>query len=112
MARRRRVPTAVSTSARRRANGGAPTNAAVLAVRVIPRAPRTTVDGERAGAILIRLAAPPVDGAANDALVAFLAAALGVPRRQVTIVSGATSRDKRVRIEGLDEGAVRARLLK
>ncbi len=102
----------MSTSARRRAKGSAPTSAAVLAVRVIPRAPRTVVDGERAGAILVRLAAPPVDGAANDALVTFLAAALGVPRRQVTIVSGATSRDKRVRIEGLDESAVRGRLLK
>jgi uncharacterized protein (TIGR00251 family) len=79
---------------------------------VIPRAPRTKVDGERAGALLIRLAAPPVDGAANEALVAFLAEALDVPRRQVTIVSGETSRDKRVQIAGLDESAVRSRLLK
>jgi uncharacterized protein (TIGR00251 family) len=78
---------------------------------VIPRAPRSRVDGERGGAILIRLAAPPVDGAANAALVAFLADALDLPQRSVTIVSGAQSRDKRVRIEGLDESAVRARLL-
>jgi uncharacterized protein (TIGR00251 family) len=80
-------------------------------VRVIPRAPRTIVDGERSGAILIRLAAPPVDGAANDALVAFLAQGLGVPRRQVVIVSGERSRDKRVEIAGLDEAGVRRRLL-
>jgi len=86
--------------------------AAILDVRVIPRAPRTRVDGERAGAILIRLAAPPVDGAANDALVAFLADALGLPRRDITIAAGAKSRDKRVRIAGLDEPTVRARLLK
>ena len=84
----------------------------VISVRVIPRAPRTRVDGERGGAILIRLSAPPVDGAANAALVAFLASALDLPRRDVTIVAGATSRDKRVRIVGLDESAIRARLLK
>jgi uncharacterized protein (TIGR00251 family) len=79
---------------------------------VIPRAPRTRIDGERGGAILVRLAAPPVDGAANDALVAFLADTLGLPRRDVTIVSGEKSRDKRVQIARLDEAAVRARLLK
>jgi uncharacterized protein (TIGR00251 family) len=83
-----------------------------LAIRVIPRAPRTRVDGERGGAILIRLAAPPVDGAANDALIAFLAQALGVPKRSVTVVGGEKSRDKRVRIDGLDEAAARAVLLR
>jgi uncharacterized protein (TIGR00251 family) len=84
---------------------------AVLDIRVIPRAPRTRVDGTRAGAVLIRLAAPPVDGAANDALVAFLSEALGLPRRNIRIVSGEKSRDKRVHIEGLDEAVARARLL-
>jgi uncharacterized protein len=84
----------------------------MLQVRVIPRASRSRVDGERGGAILIRLAAPPVDGAANDALVAFLSDVLRVPRRDVTIVSGHTSRDKRVRIAGIDESAVRNMLLK
>ena len=79
---------------------------------MVPRAPRTRVDGERAGAILIRLAAPPVDGAANDALVAFLADTLRVPRRDVLLVSGEKSRDKRVQIVGLDESAIRERLLK
>jgi uncharacterized protein (TIGR00251 family) len=72
--------------------------AAVLDVRVIPRAPRTRVDGERGGAILIRLAAPPVDGAANDALIAFLANTLRVARANITIVSGERSRNKRVHI--------------
>jgi hypothetical protein len=70
------------------------------------------VDGERAGSILIRLAAPPVDGAANEALIAFLADTLGVPRRQISIVSGHTSRDKRVRIEGVDLASARATLLR
>jgi len=78
---------------------------------VIPRAKRSTVDGERGGAVLIRLAAPPVDGAANEALVDFLAERLGLPRRQVSIVAGERSRDKRVQIAGLDAAAVRARLL-
>jgi uncharacterized protein (TIGR00251 family) len=79
---------------------------------VIPRAPRTRVDGTRAGAILIRLAAPPVDGAANDALVAFLAEALALPRRNIRIVSGEKSRDKRVEISGLDTQAALDRLLR
>jgi uncharacterized protein len=78
---------------------------------VIPRAPRTRVDGTRGGAILIRLAAPPVDGAANDALIAFLADALDLPRRSIRIISGDKSRDKRVHIEGLDEATARTRLL-
>ena len=86
-------------------------SSAVIDIRVIPRAPRTRVDGMRGGAILIRLAAPPVDGAANDALIAFLADALALPRRNIQIVSGEKSRDKRVQIEGLDEAAARTRLL-
>lgn len=79
---------------------------------MIPRSPRSRVDGLRGDAVLIRLAAPPVEGAANSALVAFLSAALGLPRRSITIVSGEKSRDKRVRIEGLDEAAARERLLR
>lgn len=89
-----------------------PRKTAILDIRVIPRSARTKVDGERAGAILIRLAAPPVDGAANDALVAFLAHTLDLPRRCVVIVSGEKSRDKRVQIAGLDDAGVRQRLLK
>ena len=81
-------------------------------MRVIPRARRTAVDGERAGAILIRLAAPPVEGAANDALVAFLADALDVPRKSIAILSGGKSRAKRVQIFGLNDASARERLLK
>ena len=84
---------------------------AVVDIRVIPRASRTRVDGTRGGALLIRLAAPPVDGAANDALIAFLADALALPRRNISILSGEKSRDKRIRIEGMDEPAARTRLL-
>jgi len=78
---------------------------------VIPRAPWTRVDGTRGGALLIRLAAPPVDGAANEALIAFLSEALALPRRNIRIVSGEKSRDKRVAIAGIDEAAARTRLL-
>jgi uncharacterized protein len=86
-------------------------SAAILDIRVIPRSPRTCVDGRRGDAILIRLKAPPVDGAANDALVAFLSDALDLPRRNITIVRGETSRDKRVQVVGLELEAVRRRLL-
>lgn len=65
----------------------------------------------RGAAVLIRLAAPPVDGAANEALIAFLSEALGVPRRQITLVSGEKSRDKRLRIAGIEREAALARLL-
>ena len=85
---------------------------ATLDIRVIPRSPRTSVDGMRGAAILVRLAAPPVDGAANDALIAFLSAALGIPRRQITIVSGERSRDKRVRIAGIGTEAAISQLLR
>ena len=74
---------------------------AEFGVRVIPRAGRDAVAGVRDGALLVRLAAAPVDGAANEALVRVLAETLGVPRRAVTLVSGERSRRKRVRIAGL-----------
>jgi len=74
---------------------------AEVGVRVIPRAGRDAVAGVRDGALLVRLAAAPVDGAANEALVRVLAETLGVPRRAVTLVSGERSRRKRVRIAGL-----------
>jgi uncharacterized protein (TIGR00251 family) len=72
-----------------------------LAVRVIPRASKPGVAGMRADAVLVRLAAPPVDGAANAELIDTLARALDLPRRAITITAGATSRTKRVRVEGL-----------
>jgi uncharacterized protein len=74
-----------------------------FAVRVTPRAGRTSIAGVRGSALAIRLAAAPADGAANDALIAFLAATFDRPRRDVTIVSGHTSRNKRVAIAGLTE---------
>ena len=68
--------------------------------------------GERAGAIVIRVTAPPVDGKANAALCAFVARAAGVPPSRVSVVRGAASRDKVVRVDGADADAVRAALLR
>lgn len=82
----------------------------ILAVRVIPRSPRSKIDGRRGDAILVRLAAPPVEGAANEALIDLLSREFHLPKRQITIVSGATSRDKRVELAGLSEGDAEARL--
>ena len=66
--------------------------------------------GERAGAVVIRVTAPPVDGKANAALCAFVAERAGVPRSRVQVVRGAASRDKVVRVEGIDAAALRAAL--
>jgi uncharacterized protein (TIGR00251 family) len=82
----------------------------VFSVRVVPRAGRTSIAGVRGDALLVRLAAPPVEGAANDALVAFLSTSFDRPKRDITLVSGHSSRDKRVAIAGLDETEVARRL--
>jgi uncharacterized protein len=71
----------------------------ILDVRVIPRARKTEIGGERDGRMVVRLVAAPVDGAANDALVDFLASHYHVPRTHVRIVSGQHSRNKRVEIQ-------------
>jgi uncharacterized protein len=70
-----------------------------LAVSVSPNAKRTAADGLHDGALRVRLAAPPVDGKANDMLVAWLAAELGLPRRAVTLVRGQTARRKSLAID-------------
>ena len=82
----------------------------LLDVRVIPRAGRSGVAGTRDEALLVRLAAPPVEGAANAELIEVVAKALGVPRRAVTIVSGERSRQKRLLVEGVALEAARAKL--
>jgi uncharacterized protein (TIGR00251 family) len=82
----------------------------LIHVRVIPRARRTEIAGRRGEAILVRLAAPPVDGAANDALIAYLADRLGLPQRRITIARGATARDKALAVDGLTSAEVARRL--
>ncbi|MFI5278974.1 MAG: DUF167 domain-containing protein [Gemmatimonadales bacterium] len=81
-----------------------------LIVHVQPRAKKSEVAGRHGDAIKVRLQAPPVDGAANEELVRFLAETLGVARRAVTIVGGFTSRRKTVEIEGLGAEDLAARL--
>jgi uncharacterized protein (TIGR00251 family) len=75
-------------------------------VRLQPRASRNEIAGVLDGALRVRLHAPPVDGAANEALVAFLAERLAVPRRGVRIVTGATSRTKMIEVEGVSSSDV------
>lgn len=76
-------------------------------VRVQPRASRSEIAGLHGDALRVRLAAPPVDGAANEALVRLLAELLGVPRRAVRIEGGLASRSKLVEVDGVGIEAVR-----
>ena len=78
-----------------------------FSVRVQPRASRSAIEGVHAGALKVRLTAPPVDGAANEALGELLADRLGVPKRAVVIVGGASSRTKVVEVDGVDVARVR-----
>ena len=70
----------------------------LLQLSVMPNARRTEVDGLHDGALRVRLAAPPIDGRANEALVAWLAKSLGVPKRDVEVLRGESSRRKQVAI--------------
>lgn len=97
--------------------GGAELSGSMLiSVKVIPRSGKNSVEwvkGEEEGEgerLKVRLTAPPVDGAANEALVALLAERLGVPKRQVVIVRGAKSRQKVVEVVGLSPADIRQRL--
>jgi len=79
-----------------------------VSVHVQPRATRSEIVGVHGTALKVRLQAPPVDGAANEALVTLLAERLGVARRSVRVIAGATSRSKTVEVDGTTEDAVRA----
>jgi uncharacterized protein (TIGR00251 family) len=84
---------------------------AELEVLVQPRASRTRGVGEHDGRLKVQLAAPPVDGEANAALVAFLADALAVRKADVVLVRGDTGRRKTVRVAGVSAAAVVSRLI-
>ena len=81
-----------------------------LPVRVQPRAKADALAGERAGALVVRVTAPPVDGRANAAVCALVARAAGVPRSAVTVVRGASGRDKVLDVAGLELPELRRRL--
>lgn len=84
---------------------------ATITVHVVPRARQTEVAGRHGDAVKIRVAAPPVDGAANTELVRFVAKRLGVPRSAVRINSGASGRRKTLSVDGVTTDAANARLL-
>lgn len=81
-----------------------------ISVYVQPRASRNEIVGMQNGFIKIRLTAPPVDGAANGALTAFIAEQLGVAKSRVRIVSGSTGRRKVVEVEGVSQDRIDAAL--
>jgi hypothetical protein len=80
-----------------------------LPVRLTPRGGADRIDGVRDGALRVRVAAPPVDGAANEALVRLIAAELDVPRGAVRLVAGVAARTKVVEVDGVDADAVTRR---
>jgi uncharacterized protein (TIGR00251 family) len=94
----------------REVKAAAPTASTVIAVKVVPRASQSRVEGWQGGVLKVRLTAPPVEGKANAALVALLAKALGIRSANVDIVGGETARTKRVRINGLSAADINARL--
>lgn len=82
----------------------------VLALHIQPGAKKTEVAGQHGEALKIRLAAPPVDGKANDCLIAFLAEKLGIGKARLELVSGASSRAKRVRVAGITTDLITGKL--
>jgi uncharacterized protein len=81
-----------------------------ITVRVVPRAARSGIAGTRDGDLLVRLNAAPVEGAANTELIEIIAAAIGVPKRVVSIAAGQKSRRKIVQISGISVDEVRSTL--
>jgi uncharacterized protein (TIGR00251 family) len=83
---------------------------ATVTVRVVPRSTKEGVAGCEGGVVRIRLNAPPVEGKANEALVRFLAKALGVPKSRIALVSGEKGRNKIVRVDGITRDTLLAAL--
>lgn len=83
----------------------------LLSVRVQPKASRNAIRCSEDGDVRVSLTAPPIDGAANEALCVFLAKRLGTAKRNVEVVAGQKSRTKTVRIKGVDVEEVRVKLL-
>jgi uncharacterized protein len=83
---------------------------AVLSLRIIPRAHKNAIQGEHGDALKIRLCAPPVEGAANTALIEFLSDIFALPRARIQLLAGATSRNKRVLLSGLSASAIQSQI--
>jgi uncharacterized protein len=81
-----------------------------IAVRLLPRSRVNEIAGERDGALVVRVTAPPVDGRANAALCRLIAERAGVGVRSVSVLQGAGSRNKLVRVEGIGEEDLRRAL--
>ena len=84
--------------------------AVTFRVRVQPRASRSEISGEHAGAVKLRITAPPVDGKSNEECRRFLARLLGAPGNAVEIIAGESSRDKVIRIQNMSAERVRKAL--
>ena|SRR5690348_4292973 len=85
-------------------------NSVTFAVKLQPRARRNEVVGQLGDALKVNLTAPPVDGRANESCIEFFAELLGVPRSAITIVSGQTSRNKVLRVDGITAAYLREHL--
>jgi uncharacterized protein len=83
---------------------------ALLKLHVTPRASRSEITGWRGDALCVKITAPPVEGAANEAIPKLLADALGLRKSQIELVSGGKSREKTVKVTGVSESDLRARL--
>ena len=83
---------------------------AVLNLRIVPRASKNTIQGRHGDALKIRLCAPPVEGAANAALIEFLSDTFSLPRARVQLLAGATSRNKRVLLAGFPASAIQSQI--
>lgn len=84
--------------------------ALLLRLRVSPGARKAAIKGQHGGALKLSVAEPPEKGKANQGVIELLAGVLDLPRRQITIISGHASQDKRVRIAGIEEAALRRML--
>lgn len=77
-----------------------------IQVHATPRASKNQIQGLHGDAVKIKLKAPPVDGKANEALIEFISGTLGIPQRQITLLSGQTSRQKRLSLQGVSANQV------
>lgn len=100
----------MTTGANRASGVSSHAHGSLLSVLIVPRAGKSSIAQLADGTIQIRVAAPPVDGAANAVLLRFLAGILDVPRSRLAIASGASSRRKRISVDGIAPDELESRL--